>query len=134
MYEYLNGFNYAGYLKRRLMVGQVDPWRRTDDGKPIYTILVTVDIAIKECEEWSNQDIGRTEFINYLKLNDILCFRNVDEFKKLKEELKEQIDETPLKLRKRQLSEEHKEKLRNNIKKARLNNPKYIEKSDTHTP
>jgi hypothetical protein len=116
--EYLNGFNYATYLKRRLMVGQVDPWRRTDDGKPIYTILVPVETAIKECEEWSGQDISRSEFINYLKLNDILCFRNVEEFKKLKEELKE-IEEKPLKVRKRQISEEHREKLRNNAKKAR---------------
>lgn len=124
--KYLYNCDYATYLKRKLMVGQVDPWRKTDDGKPLYTILVPVDTAIKECEEWSGQELGRAEFINYLKLNDILCFRNVDEFKKLKEELKEQADETPLKP-KRTLTEEHKEKLRNNLKKARKANPKIIE-------
>jgi hypothetical protein len=112
-------FDYASFLKRKLMVGQVDPWRRTDDGKPLYVVLVPVDVALKECSEWSGQEITRTEFINYLKLNDILCFKNVNEFQKIKEDLKEQIDETPLKPRKRQLSEEHKEKLRNNAKKAR---------------
>lgn len=32
----LDGFDYATYLKKRLLVGQVDPWRRTEKGKPIW--------------------------------------------------------------------------------------------------
>lgn len=123
-------FDYAQYLKRHLMVGQVDPWRRTDEGKPLYTILVPLDVAIKECSEWSGQEIGRQEFINYLKLNDILCFKNINEFQKIKEELKEEQKEIQLKP-KRTLSEEHKEKLRNSLKKAVANNPKHMGKNAT---
>lgn len=87
--KYLGGFDYATFLKRRFMVGQVDPWRRTDDDKPLFTTLVSVDVAIAECSEWSGQDIDRTRFVNYLKLNDIIPFRNVDEFVALREQREE---------------------------------------------
>jgi hypothetical protein len=111
-------FDYASFLKRKLMVGQVDPWRRTDEGKPLYVVLVPVDVALKECSEWSNQEITRSEFINYLKLNDILCLRDINEFQKIKEEKKE-IVEIPLKLKKKDISLERREFLRNNMKNVR---------------
>lgn len=117
--KHLNDFDYAEFLKRRFMVGQVDPWRKTDEGKPIFTILVPIETAIAECKEWSNQEIGRQEFINYLKLNDILCFRNIDEFQSLKTELRSEIDETPKKLKKRVITEERKKQLQEHIKKVR---------------
>lgn len=119
------GFDFVEYLKKHWLVGQLDPWRRTDDGKPLFALLVPVDTALAECKEWSKIEISRAEFIDYLKLNDVLTFRNVDEFVKIKES-KKKVDETPLKLKKRQLSEDHKEKLRNNIKKARTANPNVI--------
>jgi hypothetical protein len=62
------------------MLGQVDPWRRTDEGQPIYTLLVPVETALDECKEWSKQEITRKEFTDYLKQNDILLFNSVEEF------------------------------------------------------
>lgn len=114
--QYLNGFNYADYLKRHLMVGQVDPWRITDEGKKIYTLLVSIEDALKECKEWSNQEIDRRKFINYLKLNDILAFRDVNEFAKIKEENEKRTkEERPIK-KKRIVSEETKKILSERMK------------------
>jgi len=117
--KHLNGFDYVTFLKRHLMVGQIDPWRRTEDGKPFYCLLVPVDTAIAECSGWSNQEIHRTEFLNYLKLNDVLSVRNIDEFMKVKETIKNyrETEETPLKLKRKPISEERRKKLQEQAKK-----------------
>lgn len=57
----------------------MDSWRRTLDGKRIYTPLTTIDDALKRCREASKQDISKNEFINHLKVNDIFLFNNLDE-------------------------------------------------------
>lgn len=115
--KYLRGFDYATYLKRHFLVGQVDPWRRTDEGKPLFALLVQLDYALAECKEWSKQDIGKVEFINYLKLNDILSIKNVDEFKKIKEELKKSKEEEILISKKKEITPERRKKLMLQVEK-----------------
>ena len=109
-----HGFDFINYLKRRLMLGVVDPWRKTFDDKPIYTILVPLQTAYDECKLWSNQEFTLTEFINYLKINDIYLFKNIDGFKAVKEE-KEKTKG------KRKLSEDHRKKLSERMKLVRQN-------------
>lgn len=121
MTEYLNGFNYADYLKRHLMVGQVDPWRRTEEGKPMYALLVPFQNAYDECLLASKEKISKIEFSNQLKMNDILIFRNTDEFVRIKENLKYPQKETQLKLKKdktprKPMSEERKKELQERAK------------------
>lgn len=116
MDKHLNGFNYASYLKRRLMVGQVDPWRETDERKPIYTTLVPLETAMAECKEWSGQDFTRAAFIDHLKLNDVIVFNNVNHFAEVVEKRKaeEKIDKLAKKAgaKRRSISPERKETLR----------------------
>lgn len=71
--------NYVSYLKKMKMIGAFDPWKKID-GDPYCALLVAVDIALEECLSWSNQDMGRTEFLAYLKQEDILVFSNVEDF------------------------------------------------------
>lgn len=99
------------------MLGIVDPWRKTYDDKPVYTILVTLETAVDECKLWSGQDINRQEFINYLKLNDIYLFKNVDHFKAEKDEIKE-------KKAKRQISDERRKQLSEQMKFVRAKSSK----------
>ena len=110
----LNGFDYISYLKRHLMLGQVDPWRKTLDDGPIFTLLVDLSTAIEECKLWSGQEIIRQEFINYLKINDIYCFKNANEFVAVKEK-----KETATKSKK-SMSQEQREILRNRM--IKINN------------
>jgi hypothetical protein len=51
-------------------------------------LLVSLETAINECKDWSNQDIVRKEFMDYLKINNIWAFKNVDEFVEVKKERK----------------------------------------------
>lgn len=111
----LDGFDYVAYLKKHLMVGQIDPWRETDEGNKIYTLLVPIETAIEECKAWSNQEFSRSNFINYLKVNDVLTFKNVEEFAKMKEEKEEKKEIVFKKGFKKQISEERREKLRNQM-------------------
>jgi len=113
----LYGFDFISYLKSHLMLGQVDPWRKTMEDEPIFTLLVTVDYALAECKSWSNQDISRQEFIDYLKINDIYLFKNIDEFKAVKEK-KETLK---VEKKKRETSPELREKRRNNMLLNRQN-------------
>jgi len=99
------------------MLGQVDPWRKTLEDEPIFTLLVTVDYALEECKSWSNQDVSKQEFINYLKINDIYLFKNVDEFKAITEKK----NTLRVEKKKREISPELREKLRNNMIKNRQN-------------
>jgi len=96
------------------MLGQVDPWRKTMEDEPIFTLLVNVDYALEECKSWSNQDISKQEFINYLKINDIYLFKNVDEFKTVKEK------KEPKQSTKKSMSQEQREILRNRM--IKINN------------
>lgn len=107
----LNGFDYATYLKKQLMVGQVDPWRRTDEGKPLLALLVTVEYAMNECKEWSGQDILRSEFLKHLNDHHILVLRDVNEFKNIKEEIRKPVETTPLSPKKRKISDKTRERL-----------------------
>lgn len=118
----MDGFDYAGWLKRHLMAGQIDPWRKTDKRKPMYTLLVSVEIAMEECKGWSRQEFSRHDFINYLKVNDIIVFNNIDEFvdwRKVREE--QEVSERKPKL-KRIVSEE--EKIRRKEQMKQINEKK----------
>jgi hypothetical protein len=130
MHNWFKGFNFIGYLKKHFMLGQIDPWRKTEDGKPIYTLLVTTDAALEECKQWSNQDISKKEFTDYLKLNDIYLFHNIDEFKKTKENLEKGIKEEEIQLqpKKKPITEERRLFLQKQAEKMRL---KKQEKSAT---
>lgn len=113
--------DYVEYLKRHFFIGQIDPWRRTEDGRPILCLLTNVKDAIEECKNWSGEEISKQEFLRIMKEGDIFVFRNIEEFQKVKDELKDsrkQVDETALKF-KRTVSEERKEKLRNQASLAR---------------
>jgi hypothetical protein len=104
----LLGFDFITYLQRRCMLGVVDPWRKTFEDKPILTILVTPDMAYEECKKWSNQEFSKQSFIDYLKINDIYLFKNIENFVEKKEEKKKEKS-------KRILSPETKEKRRNQM-------------------
>jgi len=99
--KYLNGFNYAEYLKRKLYVGQIDPWRVDSDGHPFYTTLVPLETAIAECTEWSGQDINRKQFLSHLKDHNILVFSSIEDFVKHKKSRPEELTKP-----KKQLTEE----------------------------
>ena len=115
---YLMGFDFISYLKRHLMLGQVDPWRKTMDDNPIFTLIVDLNTAYEECKNWSGQDINKQEFINYLKINDIYLFKNINELNSVKE----QREATSIaKKKKREYTPEQLEKLRNNMLKNRKN-------------
>lgn len=106
--------DYVRYLKGFRMIGQIDPWRADDNGKPIFALLVTVDVALAECIALSGQDMTRHEFLSYLKEQDVQVFKNVDEFANLKEG---KVREVKAKKNfKRKVSEETREKLRNRMK------------------
>ena len=109
----LQGFNYVEYLKRHHFIGQIDPWRRHDNGNPVLCLLTAVEPAINECEGWSGQELKRGEFIKYLKDNDIFVFRSVEEFKKYKDE---KIEEK-LEPKKRNISDEHRRNLQKQVLK-----------------
>jgi hypothetical protein len=74
-----NTFDAISFLHQNNLLGQVDNWRRTLDGNKIYTLLTTVDDALKRVKEASKLNISRTEFLNNLKLNDIYLFENNEE-------------------------------------------------------
>lgn len=107
--------NYVKYLKNLRMIGPVDPWK-LDDGSPAMALLVPVESALVECNAWGNQDMTRNDFLTYLKTNDVLVFKNIDDFvnwkkNKLKPSEKEKF--------KRTISEERKNQLRNHAKEMR---------------
>jgi hypothetical protein len=124
--EELNKFNFADYLKRRPWqkdicdgrpwVGQVDPWRKYDDGKPIMALLTPVENALEECVAWSGQDMTREQFIKVLRNQGVLVFKNVDEFAKLREHReKEAKAEKKARKTRRKFSEAEIEKRRNQM-------------------
>lgn len=114
-------FNYSEYLKRHLMIGQIDPWRVDIDGKPIYALLVPFDSALNECKEWSGQDLTRGELLQDMKENNIFVFRNVDEFGKIRDKLREEekLLKKEAKGHKKALSEERRKKLQEHAAKIR---------------
>lgn len=95
-----------------IVLGQIDPWRKTEKGTPYYTILVTLDDALERCKSWSGQDIARKDFISYLKLNDVILLQDVEEFKKVKEKPVGEIKEK----RTRNISEAQRDELRERAK------------------
>lgn len=112
-----NNINYVDYLKKHFYIGQIDPWRVHDDGQPILCLLTKVEDALEECKLWSLQDITRTEFIKYLEANRIFVFKNVDEFGKVREDIRngEKVIKLARKRTRRNLTEEHREKLRKQV-------------------
>jgi pyruvate/2-oxoacid:ferredoxin oxidoreductase beta subunit len=88
--KYLKGFNFVEFLKRKFMIGKLDPWRIDDDGKPFFALLVSLEHALQECNGWSNQEFTRTELKNYLALNNIWCLKNIEELQQIREERKEE--------------------------------------------
>ncbi len=114
--SYLKGFDFVNYLKKHFHVGQIDPWRRHDNGDPVLCLITSVEISLEECKLWSNQDITRSEFVKYLQENNIFVFRAIEEFQKYKGK---KIDETKLELRKKTISEERRKILQEQAKKMR---------------
>lgn len=98
------------------MIGPVDPWKK-DDGSFAVALLVSVDNALTECNGWSRQDLTRSEFLSYLKDNDILVFSNIDEFVNWK---KNKIKPSEGKPKfKRNISEERRKQLQNHASEIR---------------
>jgi len=116
--------DYVSFLKRKNFIGQIDPWRRDDEGKPILSLLTKTQDAIDECKNWSNQDFTRQEFVKYLNTNGIYVFSNIAEFNKVKDviHLEEALNNSKSSRncstkKKREISPEHREKMRKQAKK-----------------
>lgn len=108
--------NYVGFLKSLKMVGQIDPLKK-DDGTPAYALLVSVDIALQECNAWGNQDMARAEFLSYLRDSDILVFSNIEEFINWK---KDKLRPSEVKAKfKRKISPERRKALQNHAQSIR---------------
>lgn len=122
--DYLDGFNYAEYLKRRLLIGQIDPWRVDADGQAFYTTLVPLETAMSECKEWSKQDINRKAFLNHLRNCNILVFSNIEDFTRHKANTKGNELVKP----KKQISEEQRKILSERMK--RINSKKKKKPSE----
>lgn len=115
----LNGFDYIEYLKRHSMIGQIDPWRRHDNGDSVLCLIVSVDTALNESEGWSGQELTRGEFVKYLQSNNIFVFRSVEEFKKYKDTK----IETKLEPKKRNISDEQRRRLKKHAESMRTQIP-----------
>lgn len=85
MTKYLNNVNYVKHLQGIFFIGELDPWRKDDEGNSYFALLVPLDTALQECKDWSDQDLGRKEFVDYLKLNNVWVVKNIEEFQKIKE-------------------------------------------------
>lgn len=111
---YWNNIDITGYLKKKLWIGQIDPWRRHDNGDPVLCLLTDVDPALKEIQDWIGPGhvLSRTEFVKNLQDNLVFVFRSVDEFEKYKNK---QI-EPRLKLKKI-ITEERRKQLQEQAKK-----------------
>lgn len=107
------------FLRRFGMIGQIDPWRVDDEGRPIIALLVPVESALLEYNEWAGTDLTRTAFVSALKDDDVFVFRNIDEFVKLKEQNRniEKTIKNNKKSFKREVSEDQKKILRDRMKK-----------------
>lgn len=112
----LNGFDYVEYLKRHGYIGQIDPWRRHDNGDPVLCLLTSVEPALQECISWSGQEMTRSEFVKYLQSENIFVFRSVEEFKKYKDDKIEPKLELK---KKRTVSEERRKKLQKHAETIR---------------
>jgi hypothetical protein len=126
----LHGFDYATYLKRHLMAGIVDPWRKDEEDKPYFGLLVPFETAWEECKGWSGEDIGKVELTNYLKLNNIWIIRSPEEFVRQKEKLEEerrQIKEERRSKNKRVISQETRNMLKERMEKLnKEKNPRSL--------
>jgi hypothetical protein len=108
---HLYGFNLAEFLQHHLMMGMLD------DKGPIYGLLVPVDYALQEINEWAGQEIGRAEFLSYLKRNDVHVFNSIDDFVKAKEQVIAEGKYTePKPKRRRQITDETRETLRKRMR------------------
>lgn len=107
-------FNYVKFLEGLRMIGPFHPWKK-DDGDVYKALLVPVENAQLECTGWSNQEMTRSEFLSYLKLQDVLVFGNVEDFVKWRKGEKKPSG----KKFKRVISEERRIQLRNHAKSMR---------------
>lgn len=146
MSKYLSGFNFIDYLKRHSLIGQVDPWRIDDDGKPYFALLTALDTAIAECKEWAiankpnkeedkNEDIigiSKTDFKKYLLLNNILTLNNIEDLVKLKAErkLERQMAKEEKKKHKRTVSPERRIQLQEHAALIREKGKALTEEKD----
>lgn len=104
----------VNFLKSYHMVGQLHPSFKEEKGESIVALLVPVGTAITEYTEWSGQDITRTEFIKSLKEQGVLVFSSMEEFIKIRDNLKkiEKLIKKDKKKFKRNISEERKNELK----------------------
>lgn len=117
--KHLRGYDYVDYLKRHMLVGQLDPWRIDDDGKPYFALLVPLDYALEECKGWSEQELGRSELKSYLAINNILTLKNIDELQKVREEreIERKVAKEAKKKVRRNFSPEQRKELSDRMKK-----------------
>jgi hypothetical protein len=64
--RYFHGRNFVLFLRKCKFIGQL-----TQGDNPIIGLLVAIDTALDECKLWSNQEITRSEFMDYLNKNRI---------------------------------------------------------------
>lgn len=110
----MNSIDIAKYLKSYRMIGQLYPDRKDIEGKPIIALLVPLSTAMAEFTEWSGQDVTKGEFVKALKDDGVLVFNSVDDYVKVRDDVKalEKQLKKDKKKQKRNISEERKNKLK----------------------
>lgn len=78
---YLHNINFVGFLKRSRMIGCLHVSRELGD---VEALLVPVQIALDECNDWSNQDLTKDQLLHYLRENGIEVFKTIEDFVKFK--------------------------------------------------
>ena len=80
--------DYASYLTKLRMVGQLGPWKAGNNEKPIIGLLTTVEIALAECTSFFHEDITKGKLISELRKQGVRVFSTIDDFVSFKDGLR----------------------------------------------
>jgi len=114
------------------MVGQIYPAYRHDTSEPVIALLIPVNTAMEEYVSWSDQEITRHDFIKELRDNGVSVFNNIDEFVKVRDNLKEmeKLIKKEKKKHKRNISEERRNQLKEHASSIRAKIGSSISQND----
>lgn len=123
--------NTVNLLKNYRMIGQLSPWNIKDEAEPVVTLLVPVETALSEYKDYFGQDITRNDFLKALKEAGVLVFNNIDEFVKIRDNLKtiNKLTQKEKKKFKRSLSEERKKQLKEQMSQINQNKKAPFDKT-----
>ena len=84
--KYLCSINFIRMLRNIKMIGIFHPTHK--NAEHIEALLVSTQTALDECNGWSNQDITKRQFIDYLIDNGVEVFNSLEQFVKFKKSFK----------------------------------------------